>query len=77
MEDFFESYVCSNCSNKSKDCRCIHIIIERDITTTQCVNYKRKKDKKIGDFDFEEFFINRIAPTTTKQEKLNADYYQC
>jgi len=43
MEDFFKTYVCSNCSNKSENCRCIHIIIEKDVTTAQCVNYERKK----------------------------------
>jgi len=38
---------------------------------------REKKDKKIGEYNIEEYFINKLAPTTKKQEKLNADYLQC
>lgn len=77
MEDYFKSNVCSLCSNKSKNCSNIQIITATNYYSIKCLNYKRKRCKKKGDYDIEEYFINKLAPTTTKQEKLNADYYQC
>jgi hypothetical protein len=55
----------------------LEVILKNDIKLTKCLNYKRKKHIKTGEYEIEQYFINKLAPNTKEQEKFNADYLQC
>jgi len=60
MENDFENYLCSNCLNKSKNCKGIVIIEDKHICVYKCVNYAKNKDTKVEDYNVREYFINQV-----------------
>lgn len=55
MIEHFEEYICSNCTNAKPYCINMIIIQEVNITTYKCVNYKKKKYRKLKDQSVESY----------------------
>lgn len=65
----FNKYLCSICTNKSENCKKLETKTNLKYISYKCINYQHKEIKKIGDYDVEEYFINKLAPVSSKQKK--------
>ena len=74
MDKNFTIIVCSQCKNKSKNCRKIRRRTNKDgCTHIKCANYQRKDVKKTGEPIIDQIFTYRFLRSVRNENQISID----